>query len=372
MRHVFVWSVLVIGVAGCTETTNVVVLDVPRNLTYELEPSGDPEVPAGLLLRWDGVPIENLSVYRVFSRASGATAFGLRGETTSPTFHDGGKPDLVYVVAAVNLDGVEGPPSDSVIVDERLRLDYPTWIESTSLDGAIHIAWADNAFTAAPDGFKQYRVYSAAYSLDFDLCGEWLLEGTTVAPEFLAGVLVNGQARCFAVSAESIEGWESLFSPIRTDTPRPDARNVVVFADDVDLPRSGFRFFDDLNGDGFVSRSELGIVTSGSGTDIDFLVSRDGSGALVLEPVRAGTSVTIYGSGPVPDLTSIDWAPEAGYSRLEVQALPGWGYVFEMDGGDGFARFGGIRATHVGQDYLIIDWSYQTDPGNPELIPVAQ
>ena len=23
--------------------------------------------------------------------------------------------------------------------------------------------------------------------------------------------------------------------------------------------------------------------------------------------------------------------------------------------------------THVGQDYVIFDWSYQTDPGNPEL-----
>ena len=49
------------------------------------------------------------------------------------------------------------------------------------------------------------------------------------------------------------------------------------------------------------------------------------------------------------------------------QALPGWGYVFEMDGGDGFARFGAVRVTHVGQKYLIFDWSYQTDPGNPEL-----
>ena len=59
MRHAIVWSVLVIGVAaGCTETTNVVVIDVPRNLSYDLEASGDPNAPAGLLLRWDGVPIE--------------------------------------------------------------------------------------------------------------------------------------------------------------------------------------------------------------------------------------------------------------------------------------------------------------------------
>ena len=54
------------------------------------------------------------------------------------------------------------------------------------------------------------------------------------------------------------------------------------------------------------------------------------------------------------------------YSAAE--AVPGWGYVFQMNGGDGFARYGAVRVTHVGQDYLILDWAYQTDPGNPELV----
>ena len=27
-----------------------------------------------------------------------------------------------------------------------------------------------------------------------------------------------------------------------------------------------------------------------------------------------------------------------------------------------------VRVSHVGQDFLILDWAYQTDPGNPELI----
>ena len=39
-----------------------------------------------------------------------------------------------------------------------------------------------------------------------------------------------------------------------------------------------------------------------------------------------------------------------------------------MSGGDGFARYGSLRVTHVGQDFLILDWAYQTDPGNPELV----
>jgi hypothetical protein len=39
-----------------------------------------------------------------------------------------------------------------------------------------------------------------------------------------------------------------------------------------------------------------------------------------------------------------------------------------MDGGDGFLRYGAVRVTHVGQTFLIFDWAYQTDPGNPELL----
>jgi hypothetical protein len=41
-----------------------------------------------------------------------------------------------------------------------------------------------------------------------------------------------------------------------------------------------------------------------------------------------------------------------------------------MAGPDGFARYGAVRVSHVGTDFLILDWSYQTDPGNPELTVV--
>jgi hypothetical protein len=42
--------------------------------------------------------------------------------------------------------------------------------------------------------------------------------------------------------------------------------------------------------------------------------------------------------------------------------------VFETDGGDGFIRYGAVRVTHVGQSFLILDWAFQTDRGNPELL----
>ncbi len=363
-------GILALTALGCSETVFVPV-EAPSNLIYQLEPSGEPTEPLGVLLRWDGVSLTNLSAYRVYSRPNTSTAFGLRGETTSLSFHDGGRPELEYFVVAVDLDGIESPSSNTVVVDERLRLDAPDWIATTTLSGAIHVAWADNAFTAAPTGFKQYRIYSASYSLDDPVCRSWALEGTTIAPEFLVSSLPNGFPRCFGVSAESIEGWESLWSPLRADTPRPDARNVVVFASDVDLTKAGFRFFQDMNNDRIATSNELGIVTSGGRIDIDFRVVRDANDSLYLESIRAGTGVRTYTNGPIADLTAIDFAPASGYVKLTPPVRPRWGYVFEMDGGDQFARYGGLRLTHVGRDYVIFDWSYQTDPGNPELIPPA-
>ena len=340
----------------------------PANLTYQLEPSGDPNRPLGILLIWDDVTDANLASYRVYSRASSSGSFGLRGETSSNTFHDNGVPHLQYVVTAVDANGGESGNSNVITVDERLQLDAPASLFSISLNGAIHLEWDDNAYTAEPTRFKWYRIYSTAYNLDTGLCDtSWLLEGTTVAPEFLASAMTNGVPRCFGVSAVSREGYESLWSPLRQDTPRPDARNTLVFAYDQDTTKSGFRFWQDVNNDGLAQAAELGRVQSGNLTSIDFWVYRDPTDStLWLVPEFTGTRMQLYSTSPVADLTSIDFAPASGYSRNMIQAVPGYAYVFEIVEGTTL-RYGALRMTHVGRDYLIFDWSFQTDVGNPEL-----
>lgn len=341
----------------------------PANLTYQLEPSGDPNRPLGILLIWDDVTDANLASYRVYSRASTSGSFNLRGETTSNTFHDNGVPHLQYEVTAVDASGVESGSSNVITVDERLQLASPAWLNSISLNGAIHLQWDDTSYLAAPTRFKWYRIYSTDYNLDTGLCGtSWLLEGTTVAPEFLASALSNGVPRCFGVSAVSLEGYESLWSPLRQDTPRPDARNTLVFAYDANQSQSGFRFWQDLNGDGVAQTSELGLVQNGNLTSIDFWVYRDPTDStLWLVPEFSGTQIRLYSNSPVADLTSIDFAPASGYSRNMIQAVPGYAYVFQIVEGS-TVRYGALRVTHVGRNYLIFDWSFQTDVGNPELV----
>src|SRR5258705_48525 len=368
MRHALRYSALLLALvaAACKETLFTSVPSTPSNLAYELEPSGDPNQPLGILLVWDVVTDVDLASYRVYSRGSSSGSFVLRGETTSNTFHDNGVPHLDYYVTAVNDNGDESDASNVITVDERLQLARPATLTSISLNGAIHLEWADNAYASNPTRFKWYRIYSASYDLDSGLCGAtWSLEGTTVAPEFLASALTNGSPRCFGVSAISLEGYESLWSPLRQDTPRPDARNTLVFALQQDATQAGFRFWNDANGDGQGQASELGLIESGNATDIDFRVTRAADSTLWIEPVYSGTRMQVYAQ--VADLTSIDFAPAAGYSRNVVQAVPPYGYGFEIGEGTTL-RYGALRVTHVGRNYVIFDWSFQTDIGNPELL----
>lgn len=363
-------SLLLLATLACQESLvdPGTAPSTPANLTYELEPSGDPNRPLGILLIWDDVTDPDLSGYRVYSRATSSGSFSLRGETSSNTFHDNGVPHLQYLVSAVNDRGVESGSSNAITVDERLQLDAPASLSSISLNGAIHLEWDDNAYIADPTRFKWYRIYSTAYNLDTGLCGlDWLLEGTTVAPEFLASAMSNGVPRCFGVSAVSREGYESLWSPLRQDTPRPDARNTLAFAYQENQAQSGFRFWQDLNADGRAQSSELGRIQDGNLTSIDFWVYRDATDStLWIVPEFAGTQLRLYSTSPVADLTSIDFAPAAGYSRDMIQAAPGYAYVFEIVEGTTL-RYGALRVTHVGRDYMIFDWSFQTDSGNPEL-----
>ena len=278
---------------------------------------------------------------------------------------------LRYGVLAL-IVGVAGCETNN-LVDNPLPLETPDNLTSVSLNGAIALSWSDNAYLSDPNRFDSYRVFSTSYNLDTGFCGTtWSVEGTTVAPEFVAGALTNGVPRCYGVTARGVDGTESDRSAARQDTPRPDARNVLVYAYQVDTAQSGFRFWDDVNGDGRGQPAELGLVQSGNRTDIDFWIYRGTADSMWIVPEFSGTSMQYYRGTPVSDLTSIDFAPASGYSRNMFLALPGFGYVFQIIDGPTALHYAGLRMTHVGRNYVIFDFSVQTDPGNPELLRSGQ
>jgi hypothetical protein len=273
---------------------------------------------------------------------------------------------LSYLLNAAGLLALACNSATSPFVP--FPLPTPTSLTSVSLNQMVQLSWADNAFAADPNRFSLYRVYSTSYNLDTGLCGTvWSVEGTTVAPDFLVSALTNGVPRCYGVTALTRDGTESARSAARQDTPRPDARNVLVHAYVADSAHSGFRFWDDFNGSGTAQANELGLIQSGNLTSIDFVVDRGADLNLWIIPVYTGTSMRQYGSGPIADLTSIDFAPATGYSADSLVARVGNGYVFEMVE-NSVLHYGAIRVSFVGSDYLILDWSFQTDQGNPELV----
>ena len=351
---------LMLPLAAC-EITDIpdVDPDAPSNLTYQLIPSGDPNAPLGVLLSWDPPASGRAATFDVYSRSASQSNWGRRATTTSPSFHDAGIPQSQYYVIALDGQGNTLGQTEVVTITAGSPLPAPAGVTSISLNGAIQMRWSSNAVDANPTAFDYYRVYSALFDATRNRCDDWSLEGTTVSDAFLVSNLPNGVTRCFAVSAVSRDGHESVWSATRQDTPRYDARNVLVYARDTRPDSSGFSFYDE------VART-YGTVSPASRSGLDFTLERHGDGTLWFNPARADVLMATYGTAPVPDLTSIDRAPTTTLASVTIEAVPGYGYVFRTRKADG-QHYGAVRIAYVAQNYVVFDWSYQSAVTNPEL-----
>ena len=334
--------------------------DAPANLTYQLIPSGDPTAPLAVLLTWDAPRSGRGTSFNVYGRTGAGGEWQLRATTTSPTFHDAGVPDLEYYVATRDDQGDELGRSDVVTIDLRANVPAPLGLRTISLNTAIQLAWSGNAVDALHGAFDHYRVYSTSYDGSRGVCtSNWVLEGTTASDGFLVGSLVNGTSRCFAVSTVTRDGHESQWSDAHLDTPRFDARNALVYSTTARSDSAGFLFLDETS-------HALGIVGSTARTDLDFTIERHNDGSLWIAPARSGSTVALYSTQPIVELTSIDRAPAGGFGAAALQIRPGFGYVFKLQKADG-VHFAAIRVGFATADYVVLDWAYQSAIGNPEL-----
>ena len=327
--------------AACEISTNPIITDpnAPANLTYQLIPSGDPNQPLGVLLTWEVPTSGRANSFNVYGRSGGG--WQLRATTTSPTFHDAGTPESQYYVASRDANGNEIGNSNTVTIDLRDRLPAPQGLGSISLNGAVQLFWSPNAVNASPT-FDHYLVYSSSYDNARAVCNsDWVLEGSTVSDGFLVGNLTNGVSQCYAVSAVTLDGHESVWSSSRVDTPRYDARNVFVYSRQARPDSAGFLFLDQTN-------QKIGSVASTSRTDLDFTIERHDDGSLWFSPARADVTMGLYSTTPVTDLTSIDRAATGSLSAVSIEAVPGYAYVFRVPKNDGVhyaaARVAGSRA----------------------------
>jgi len=355
-------ATVAIPLAAC-DLTDATGIDpnAPSNLTYQLIPSGNPNAPLGIILSWDAPSSGRAVAFDVYGRPSSGAQWELRATTTSPSFHDV-FPEAQYYVVANDGQGEFLGQTSTITVDFQSELPAPLGLRSITLNGAIQLAWSDNALQANRNVFDYYRIYSGAFDAAHSSCTSWNLEGSTVSDAFLVANLTNGVTRCYAISAVSRDGHESSWSSATHDTPRYDARNVLVYSRDVKADSSGFLFYDE-------SAHAYGKVATATRTDVDFTIERHSDGTLWFKPARTDVLMATYGTAAVPDLTSIDRAPVSTLSNVTIEAVPGYGYVFSTKKSDG-VHYGAARVAFVANDYVVFDWAYQSSAGNVELLRV--
>ena len=313
---------------------------------------------------WDG------EAFRVYGKRTSDTEYFFTAEVTSCA--DGEcvyrdinvGPDRMYEYYVASVDpetGLEGasPYSVEVFVPRPVPPPIPADVEAVALDEAVYLRWSDNA--ALAEDFLAYRVYFAGPEDDY-------LLGETDSPGFIDFLVENGKTYAYYITSVDLKGHESDPSDLVRSTPRPDYASEVMYAYG-DVPESsGFRFQES---------DDYEAVLDGDNADRHFRVEFDdgrlwfvpGPGAYI-HPTRKETSALKCGPGADPDCVSWEKAPTSGYLSEDMHLEDGFTYVFYVPGDDGGMRYGAVRPTNTGtcpDHFIIFDWAYQTQPGNPVL-----
>ena len=316
--------------------------------------------------QWEGEP------FRVYGRRASDAEYFLVAELTSCAAGGCVYRDInvsadrtyEYYVASVDPNtGVEGasPNSVEVFVPFPVPPPIPAEVEAVALDDAVYLRWKDNS--SVEEDFSVYRVWL----LEAD--GDYLL-GETDSPGFIDFLAENGKTARYFLTAVDTQGHESEASVVVGSTPRPDFAGEVAYAYQDDAESSGFRFQE--SGD-YVA------VMSGDDDDRHFRIEFHddrywfvpGPGAYV-HATRTETSALKCGPGADAGCTSWERAPTSGYLSEETELETGFTYMFHVPGDDGEMRYGAVRPTFTGtcpSHFVVFDWAYQTQAGNPGLSP---
>ena len=324
---------------------------------------------------WDLSPGWNGETFRIFGKRVEDASSLLIADVTSCSegsceYTDTNiLPTVSYDYYVSALDPGTGVETDS---DRTVRVSVPSFtppavpadLEVVALDATNYIRWNDNARSASD--FLAYRIYLLS-----DQGASQTLLGESDSPGFLDALAENGVTSSYAVSSVDLDGHESGTSSSAKGTPRPDFTGELVysFMDDPNL--SGFRFSES---------DQLDPVVPGGSLTRHFRLETDASGGWLVpgpsaEVFREGVFTTELKCGVAADAQCADWttAPLSGYSPVDIAVEPEFTYMWRVVDGDGVVRYGAVRATLLGTDqtgaaFMIFDWAYQLQGGNPQLV----
>ncbi|MDP6418967.1 MAG: hypothetical protein QGG80_05830 [Candidatus Krumholzibacteria bacterium] len=222
----------------------------------------------------------------------------------------------------------------------------PSGVYSITGDGYVEILW-DDLHIANLDYYRVYWSYNET--------GFYEYLGSSDDPWFLDTDVSNGVTYYYAVSAVSTEGYESELSYETVfDTPRPAGEDLVVGDTDEESGVDFSGYYQDM-------------ITAWDDIDADmYLYWYDG------QYWMASTDRDLYGTdiqyaGYVESLDEIDWAPDGGWTEDEADNVvlhEDHAYlVWTWDN-----HFAAFWVREIGLNHVILDWVYQLDEGNPELL----
>jgi len=176
---------------------------------------------------------------------------------------------------------------------------------------------------------------------------------------FVDAPLTNGYTYFYAVTAVDKHGNESyeLSREDVYDTPRPEGSGVVVYDVGTHPAASGFDF-----------RNSQVRAWDDDLADIYFEYDADWNSFFVWAKTFDQGWTDIQDFGFTESLDELGWAPTEGWSKVGwLEAIDGHSYYI-WTAEENFAKFR-IDATDSRNKSLTISWAYQTEVGNPELVP---
>jgi hypothetical protein len=254
----------------------------------------------------------------------------------------------LLVLGAVALVGCE--PCDQG--GDRWRPDtqapsVPRGLWSMTGDREIRVMWIANTESDL-DGYRVYR--------STEPTGYFPRVATVGRREvsFTDREVRNGVTYYYAISSFDDAGNESELTPMTVhDTPRPEGGGLRLDNARLDPRLAGYDFSADR-------------VVSSEATEADiYYWHSPEEGAWMIATERSTDDYTDIQDAGYLALDDVDWAPEEGWAPDgEVPLTEGHCYiVWTWD--NHFAKF---RVASVTADRVVIDWAYQLDEGNPELL----
>lgn len=234
-------------------------------------------------------------------------------------------------------------------------LPAPTGVFTVTGDRQVEVFWDEIA-----DGdLRGYRVYR---SIAAD--GPYSALGNSSDGYYLDDEVSNGVTYYYAVSAyDRYDDESDLSYELVYDTPRPDGTNLVVYDED-ELAGVDFSGWNDL----MVLPWDDPYADMYLFWDVDSEHYAMASTDVLVDEQVYGTD--LQPAGYVESLDELDWAPDGGWSTDQSDVVilrtghAYWVWTWENN----FAKF---RVRTVEEDYVVLDWAYQSDEGNPELIILA-